>query len=59
MTTETVEQPSAPTEEVETQPQEANSATDSDGNDSPPELEADDAALQQSHNQVEKAMVVT
>lgn len=52
MTTETVEQPTAPTEEV--QIQDANSATDSEGNDSAPELEeGDDAALQQSHNQVE------
>jgi nascent polypeptide-associated complex subunit alpha len=54
MTTETVEQPTAPSEEV--QIQDVNSATDSEGNDSAPELEeADDAALQQSHNQVAQA----
>jgi len=65
MTTETVEQPATTKEHVEcsedckgdhsTQHEDGNSATDSDGDDSAPELEDQDALLQQAHSQVAQA----
>lgn len=67
MTTETADQPATTKEHVEcsedckvdhsTQPQheDGNSATDSDGDDSAPELEDQDALLQQAHSQVAQA----
>jgi nascent polypeptide-associated complex subunit alpha len=66
MTTETVDKPNATTEHVQCsenckedhstqQHEDGNSATDSDGDDSAPELEDQDALLQQAHSQVAQA----